>query len=421
MKPLLSGIPRLCLLLLLGVTALAQTGATARPAASRPVPKAIEATGPTAVIDTSAGRFTCKLYTQQAPITAANFVALAEGSKDWTDASGIAQHGMPFYDGLQVFGMSDAVASGDRASLNLGSAGPELSPEKTGLDFDHAGRLAALAPGGKQSSSGFVITDHADREWAKRGVVFGQCDQASVDLSAKLTHELLSTDNHPEHPVVLRSVRIVQPGQPLPPDAAPVTGEANLRVPPSPSTVSTLEPTGPTATIETTMGSMVCKLFDKEAPVAVANFIGLATGTKPFKNPATHTEVRGKRFYDGLTFGRVIPDFMVQNADSPGDPNGGGAGYKFSNEIVPGLSFDRPGRLAYANAGPDTNSSEFFVTEHPIHRLDGNFTIFGQCDDASVKVIEAIARVPRDERNRPLKPVIIKGITISATSLRDPQ
>jgi peptidyl-prolyl cis-trans isomerase A (cyclophilin A) len=104
---------------------------------------------------------------------------------------------------------------------------------------------------------------------------------------------------------------------------------------------------------------------------------------------------------------------MIQNADSPGDPNGGGSGSQFANEIVPGLSFDRPGRLAYANAGPNTNSSEFFVTEHPIRRLDGNFTIFGQCDDASVQVVEAIARVPRDDKNRPLQRVTIKHVSIA--------
>jgi len=213
--------------------------------------------------------------------------------------------------------------------------------------------------------------------------------------------------------VVLRSVRIVRPGQPLPPAADPVPGEADLRVPPPVPATPAPEPTGPTVTIETTMGTLTCRLFDKETPIAVANFTGLATGTKAFKNPSTHAEVRGRRFYDGLTFGRVIPDFMVQNADSPGDPEGGGSGSKFSNEIVPGLSFDRPGRLAYANAGPDTNSSEFFVTEHAVRRLDGNFTIFGQCDDASVKVVEGIARVPRNEKNQPLQPVTIKRITVA--------
>src|SRR6202042_1790744 len=98
---------------------------------------------------------------------------LADGTKDWTDASGAIQHGKPFYDTLQVFGMSDAVASGDRAAMNLGTAGPDLTPEKTGLDFNRAGRLAATVVAGKQSSSGFAITDHPDREWAKRGTVFG--------------------------------------------------------------------------------------------------------------------------------------------------------------------------------------------------------------------------------------------------------
>jgi cyclophilin family peptidyl-prolyl cis-trans isomerase len=410
------------LFLLLATTAGAQTRTTPRHAVPPVVPKPIEATGPIAIIDTSAGRFTCRLYVQQAPVTVANFIALAEGSKDWTDASGTVQHGKPFYDALQVFGMSDGVVSGDRAALNLGSGEPDLTPEKTGLDFDRAGRLAALTTNGKQSSSGFAITDHPDREWARRGIVFGQCDEASVELSAKLTHELLSTDNHPEHPVVLRSVRIVTSGQSLPPDAAPIPGEADLRVPPPAAPIiAAPEPAGPTVTIETTMGSMTCRLFNKEAPIGAANFIGLATGTKPYKNPATHGEVRGRHFYDGLTFGRVIPDFMIQNVDSPGDPEGGGAGYKFSNEIAPGLSFDRPGRLAYANSGPDTNSSEFFITEHAIRRLDGNYTIFGQCDEASIPVVDAIANTPRDDKNHPLKPVTIKRITVTAASPRELQ
>jgi cyclophilin family peptidyl-prolyl cis-trans isomerase len=122
--------------------------------------------------------------------------------------------------------------------------------------------------------------------------------------------------------------------------------------------------------------------------------------------------MHGKKFYDGLSFRRVIPDFMIQNADLPGDPSGDGdIGFHFANEIVPGLNFDRPGRLAYANAGPDTNESEFFITEAPNHRLDGNYTIFGQCDEASVKLVGEVARVPRDEKNRPVKAVVIRGIT----------
>jgi len=167
-------------------------------------------------------------------------------------------------------------------------------------------------------------------------------------------------------------------------------------------------------TIETSMGTMSCKLFSKEAPVGVANFVGLATGTKAYKNPVTHVEVKGKKYYDGLSFGRVLPDFMIQNADLPGGRGDGDIGFKFDNEIVPGLTFDRPGRLAYANAGPGTNQSEFFITEHAVHRLDGNYTIFGQCDDATVKMVEAIARVPRDAHNKPLTPVVIKKVTVES-------
>jgi peptidyl-prolyl cis-trans isomerase A (cyclophilin A) len=106
----------------------------------------------------------------------------------------------------------------------------------------------------------------------------------------------------------------------------------------------------------------------------------------------------------------VIPDFMVEQGDLPADADAVGA--TFGIESVPGLLFDRPGRLAYANSGPGTNRSEWFVTEVPQHLLDGEFTIFGQCDDASVKVVAAIARVPRDARNKPLKPVTVKSVAI---------
>jgi peptidyl-prolyl cis-trans isomerase A (cyclophilin A) len=375
----------------------------------------VEPSGPTAVLDTSAGRIVCKLYTQEAPQTTANFIALATGAKDWNSADGAVQHAKPFYDGLQIFGVTDGISSGDRAAFGLGNAGLATAAEKTGLDFDRAGRLAALAPKGQQSSSGFEIIAHADLEKSRGGVVFGQCDEASMAIAASVSHELLSTDNHPQHPVILRKVMIVAEGEAMPPVTPAAPGEATMTVPPLPApAVAAPEPTGPTATIETSMGTMTCKLFSKEAPVGVANFVGLATGTKPYKNPTTHAEVRGKKFYDGLTFRRVIPDFMVQNADIPGNPDGGGdIGFKFDNEIVPGLTFDRPGRLAYANAGPGTNASEFFITEHAVHRLDGNYTIFGQCDDATVKIVEAIARMPRDAHNKPLTPVVIRHVVIS--------
>jgi cyclophilin family peptidyl-prolyl cis-trans isomerase len=377
--------------------------------------KAPEADGPRVVIDTSAGRLLCRLYSKQAPTTSANFIALARGTKPWTDAAGASQTGKPFYDGLQIFGMVDGVTAGDRAAVGLGTAGPSTPPEKAGLDVDHSGRLVAMVEKGQQSSSAFGVLVDADLELSKRAVVFGQCNDESVSVARAISHDLLSADNHPAKPVVLRRVAIVADGEQLPPPAEAAAGEATLTVPPIPApTVPAPEPTGPTAQIETTKGTFTCKLFDKEAPIGVANFVGLAQGTKPFRNPATHTEVRGRHFYDGLSFRRVIPDFMVQNADMPGDPEGGGdIGFHFNNEIVPGLTFDRPGRLAYANAGPGTNASEFFITEHTVHRLDGNYTIFGQCDEASVKLVEEIVRMPRDAHNKPLSPVIIRHVTIT--------
>ena len=203
----------------------------------------------------------------------------------------------------------------------------------------------------------------------------------------------------------------------MPPPAPDVPAESVI--PPLPtrptSPIPAPEPTGPTVLIDTTMGPLFCKLFSKEAPVATATFLGLAQGTKDFTSPATHTVVHGKHFYDGLAFGRVIPDFMIQNADRPGDPGGGAdIGFHFANEITIGLDFDRPGRLAFANSGPTTNDSEFFITEHPVSRLDGNYTIFGQCDDASVKVVEAIARVSRDAKDKPMRPVIIRHVAVQA-------
>lgn len=397
------------------VVALVMLSSVAGAQARRAGVRAAEPAGPVVVMDTSAGRIVCRLYAKEAPKTVANFIALVQGTKDWTGADGSAQHGKPFYDGLQIFGATDSILAGDRALVGQGTAGEPGPVEATGLTFDRPGRLAALVAGGKQSASAFTVSRHADMEMAKRGVVFGQCDEASTQVADRISHELLSTDNHPEHPVVLRQVRIVEAGAALPPEAQPAPNEATLRVPPAPvSPVPVPEPTGPTATIETSMGTLTCRLFSKEAPLGVANFIGLATGKKEYRSPATHAMVRGKLFYNGLGFRRVIPDFMVQQSEMPADPDGGSdLGFHFANEIVPGLTFDRPGRLAYANAGPNTNSSEWFVTEHPVHRLDGNFTIFGQCDDASVKVVEAMARVARDEHNRPLKAVTILRVTIA--------
>jgi peptidyl-prolyl cis-trans isomerase A (cyclophilin A) len=167
----------------------------------------------------------------------------------------------------------------------------------------------------------------------------------------------------------------------------------------------------PTAVFDTTMGTLRCKLFPKQAPKTVANFIGLAEGTKDWKDPATGQTKHGVPLYNGTIFHRVIPDFMIQGGDPLGTGTGD-PGYKFEDEIVSSLTFDRPGRLAMANAGPNTNGSQFFITEKPTPWLNGHHTIFGQCDDASVELVKKIARVPKGPGDKPLTPVRINKIVI---------
>ncbi len=168
----------------------------------------------------------------------------------------------------------------------------------------------------------------------------------------------------------------------------------------------------PTAIIDTTAGKMTCTLFTDKAPIGVANFIGLATGTKDWTNPATGAKEHGVPLYDGTIFHRVIPEFMIQGGDPVGTGTGD-PGYKFKNEVSSDLQFDRPGRLAYANSGPDTNGSQFFITEVAYSSLNGHYTIFGQCDAASVALVKEIARMASDPRNnKPFRPVKINHISI---------
>lgn len=168
---------------------------------------------------------------------------------------------------------------------------------------------------------------------------------------------------------------------------------------------------GPSAIIDTTAGKMKCTLFPDKAPIGVANFIGLAEGTKDWKNPISGAKKHGVPLYDGTIFHRVIPEFMIQGGDPAGNGSGD-PGYEFKNEVSPTLKFDRPGRLAYANSGPDTNGSQFFITEVPVASLNGGYTIFGQCDAATVALVKQIARMSRDSNDRPVKPVKINHITI---------
>lgn len=168
----------------------------------------------------------------------------------------------------------------------------------------------------------------------------------------------------------------------------------------------------PTAVFDTTAGTLRCTLFEKETPETVANFIGLANGTKDWKNPVSGATKHGVPLYDGTIFHRVIPNFMIQGGDPAGNGSGD-PGYKFKDEIVPSLMFDRPGRLAMANSGPNTNGSQFFITEVPTPHLNGKHTIFGQCDEASVTLEKEIARMAKDPSNdKPFRPIKIKHISI---------
>ncbi len=199
--------------------------------------------------------------------------------------------------------------------------------------------------------------------------------------------------------------------QTTPPPANPPAASPALPDSPDLNVKPTLQPTGPTAVFDTSMGRMVCGLFAKEAPNTVANFVGLADGTKDWTDPATHAKEHAKPLYNGTTFHRVIPGFMVQGGD-PTATGMGDPGYMFPDEIVPDLTFNVAGRLAMANSGPNTNGSQFFITEQPYPSLDGNYTIFGQCTPSSVSVVAAITHVERDGQDKPLSPVTLDKVTI---------
>jgi peptidyl-prolyl cis-trans isomerase A (cyclophilin A) len=164
-----------------------------------------------------------------------------------------------------------------------------------------------------------------------------------------------------------------------------------------------------TATMETNKGTIEIDLYEKEAPITVANFVDLATGKKEWKDPKDG-KMKKSNYYDGLIFHRVIPNFMIQG----GDPTGtgmGGPGYQFQDEFSPKLQFDAPGYLAMANAGPGTNGSQFFITVAATPWLNGRHTIFGKVVKGQ-DVVEAISKVDRDGSDKPKSPVVIKHISI---------
>lgn len=161
------------------------------------------------------------------------------------------------------------------------------------------------------------------------------------------------------------------------------------------------------ATFQTSLGDIRCVLRPEEAPDTVANFVGLAGGTKEWTDPKGEKTTRP--LYDGTIFHRVIPGFMIQGGDPEGNGTGG-PGYRFADEVGPQTVFDRPGLLAMANSGPDTNGSQFFITEGTPTHLNGKHTIFGDCED--LDVVKKIAGVERDG-SKPTTDVVLRHVAVT--------
>jgi peptidyl-prolyl cis-trans isomerase A (cyclophilin A) len=163
------------------------------------------------------------------------------------------------------------------------------------------------------------------------------------------------------------------------------------------------------ATVRTTMGTIVLRLFPDKTPKTVQNFVNLAEGGTEWTDPRTGRRTT-ESLYNGTIFHRVIDDFMLQGGDPLG--NGlGGPGYEFEDEIHPQLRFDRPYLLGMANAGPGTNGSQFFITVVPTPHLNGKHTIFGEVIEGA-EIVDAIAKTETDRRDRPVKDVVLESVTI---------
>ena len=168
----------------------------------------------------------------------------------------------------------------------------------------------------------------------------------------------------------------------------------------------------PLVEMKTSAGTIVLELYPEKAPKTVANFVGLADGTKEYRDAETGQTTTGK-FYDGVIFHRIIDGFMIQGGCPQGSGRGG-PGYTFADEFHPELRFDRPYLLAMANAGPGTNGSQFFITVVPTPHLNRRHTIFGEVtDEASRKVVDEIAQVRTGYGDKPVEPVVIESVTVA--------
>jgi peptidyl-prolyl cis-trans isomerase A (cyclophilin A) len=167
---------------------------------------------------------------------------------------------------------------------------------------------------------------------------------------------------------------------------------------------------GTYATFDTSEGTIVCRLFEQEAPITVKNFIELAEGSREWTHP--HTRAKSKTpLYNGTIFHRVIPDFMIQGGD-PAGTGMGGPGYQFQDETrTSPHKFDKPGKLAMANSGPNTNGSQFFITVVPTPWLTGKHTIFGEVVEGQ-DVVDKITQAPRNRQDKPNKDVVLNAVKI---------
>jgi peptidyl-prolyl cis-trans isomerase A (cyclophilin A) len=163
------------------------------------------------------------------------------------------------------------------------------------------------------------------------------------------------------------------------------------------------------AKFSTSAGSFTIRLFEKETPKTVANFVGLAEGTTSWSDPVTRAPI-SKPFYNGLVFHRVIPDFMIQGGCPLGNGTGG-PGYKFEDEFAPGLKHNKPGILSMANAGPNTNGSQFFITLVPTPWLDNKHSVFGEVVDG-LDVVQAIGSTKTGRQDRPVTDIVIESVTV---------
>jgi peptidyl-prolyl cis-trans isomerase A (cyclophilin A) len=166
---------------------------------------------------------------------------------------------------------------------------------------------------------------------------------------------------------------------------------------------------GTYAQFDTSEGTFTIRLFEKEAPKTVANFVGLAEGTREWKDPQTG-DAKTAPFYDGVTFHRVIDGFMIQGGDRLGTGTGG-PGYKFADEFHPSLRHSKAGMLSMANAGPNTNGSQFFITLGPTPHLDNRHSVFGEVVEG-MDIVSRIGSVQIGRQDRPVKPVVINRVAI---------